>query len=87
MLTKIREDGKHASLEGGRGITQSKRHPTVRKSTIRISKSGFLLITWMDGNLQNPKYPLSNKRIHAQPIVPRFDQGKGEGNDPSGWRH
>jgi len=51
MLNKIRKDGKHAPLEGGRGITQSKSHPTGSKSTIGTTKSGFLLITWMDGDL------------------------------------
>jgi len=52
MLNKIRKEGKHTPLEGGRGITYPKWHPTVGKSVVWTSKSGFLLITWMDGNLK-----------------------------------
>jgi len=52
VLNTIRKDGKYAPLEGGQGIAQPKWHSMVSKSSVGACKTGFLLVTWMDGNLK-----------------------------------
>jgi len=51
----IEKDGKHAPLEGGRGIAQPKWHSTISKSFVGACKNCFLLVTWMDGNLEKSR--------------------------------
>ena len=41
LFTKVREYSHHASLKGGRCITSTKRHTSIRKSTKRACKSSL----------------------------------------------
>jgi len=55
VLTIIEKDNKHSLLKGGRAIAQPKWHFMESKSSIRASNGGFLLVTWMDGNLKKSR--------------------------------
>jgi len=52
VLNIISKDSKHAPLEGDRGIALPKWHSTISKSSVWSYKSGFLLVTWMNENLE-----------------------------------
>jgi hypothetical protein len=57
-VRKIMENIGHGPLKRSTCILESKRHDTIRKGTPRGSKSGFILICWMDLDLIVAREPI-----------------------------
>lgn len=51
FLIKLEKNNYHATLEGSRGITKTKKHTSRGKGTIRTYEGGLFLITWIYGDL------------------------------------
>jgi hypothetical protein len=57
-VSKIMENIGHGPLKRSTYVLESKRHDTISEGTLRGSKSGFVLICWMDLNLIVAKEPI-----------------------------
>ena len=48
----VGENGEHTPFEGCQGIAKPKWHSMICKSSVGACKSGFILATWVDRNLE-----------------------------------
>src|SRR4051794_16066113 len=62
FFTKTMKNSRHASLKGSRSIAQTKRHTSISISSIRASKSGFLLILRFNSNLRKPRITIKETK-------------------------
>jgi hypothetical protein len=55
------KNSRHASLKSSRSITKTKTHMSIRISSIRTSKSGFLSILLFNSNLRETRITIKKK--------------------------
>src|SRR4051812_17832972 len=62
FFTKTMENSRHASLKCSRSIAQTKRHESISISSIRASKSSFLLILCFHSYLRKPRITIKETK-------------------------
>src|SRR3954462_14323886 len=63
FFTKAMKNSRHASLKSSSSITQTKRHASISISTVRTSKSGFLLIFRSHRNLRETRITIKKTKM------------------------
>src|SRR3954464_15476046 len=70
FFTKTMENSRHASLKCSRSIAHTKRHTSISISSIRETKSCFLLILCFHSDLRKPRITIKETKMSPfrQPI-------------------